>query len=74
MMFLTRVKVAEGFNVFQIIQMVNDRAVVMDEWDDQERLSPQEVIWLAQSRNVSMRNDREAMLAHCKPVREYKGE
>jgi hypothetical protein len=74
MMFLTRLKVAEGFNVFQIIQIIADRAIVMDEWDDEERLSPQEIIWMAQSRDISMRTDREAMLAHCNPVREYKGE
>lgn len=74
MLFLTRLKVADGFNVFQIIQIVEDKAVIMDEWDNVDRLSPSEAIWLAQSRDVSMRTDREAMLAHCKPVREYKGD
>lgn len=71
MMFLTRVRVAEGFSIFQILQVVEDRAVIMEQFDDNERLSSQELIWMAQSVNVSMRTDREALLAHCKPAREY---
>jgi hypothetical protein len=73
MLFLTRIKVADKFNIFQIVQVVADKAIVMDQFDDGEGLASQELIWMAQSVNVGARTDREAMLAHCKPVREYIG-